>query len=232
MGPSENGLSHGVGHMAVKTVLAQPTTLLTPACVLSWRGSEQFTPRPLQVTGIDHSVPGSKVHALTQDELRSWYFWWNMAREEADVVPRSAVSSTCRGRNWEKQTSAHCRRDEAIIHSGCHMDLHPTLPAFSVRESSWLVLLELWAAMDVKRLWTGDFNGRNFLQFWKLETWNGVQPGQVLVRGLFLACRQLSSYCVLNRGQRDRDIQRERETGRQRHRDTERDREQPLWCLF
>ena len=50
------------------------------------------------------------------------------------------------------------------------MDLHPTIPAFSVRESSWLVLLELWAAMDVKRLWTGDFNGRNFLQFWKLET--------------------------------------------------------------
>ena len=126
------------------------------------------------------------------------------------LFPEVLFSSTCGGRNWEKQARAHCRRDEAIIHSGCHMDLHPP-PPFSVRESSWLVLLELWAAMDVKRLWTGDFSGRNFSQFWKLETWDGVQPGQVLVRGLFLACRQLWSY----RG-------RERQTGGQRHRERQR----------
>ena len=44
-----------------------------------------------------------------------------------------------------------------------------------------------------------------------------------MVRGLFLACRQLSSYCVLNLAERETETYREREREREREIQADRD---------
>lgn len=141
-----------------------------------------------------------------------------MAREEADIVPRSAVFFSL----WEEGTDRSrpvpsLGRQRPSLALAATLDPHRT-PTFSVESphgwSSW----RLWAAVDVKDrgLGTSVAEISHGSGSWKLR-WGSAWSG--LVRGLFLACRRCH-LTVSSTWQRER--QTEKETGRQRQRERQR----------